>query len=228
MGRSTYWNAPDASILAVRYHLALLLPVDEVVVVLHRNELVPAIGFGDVIERLEFPRWHLSRGHSYQQHSCPSSTLYISNDLRKRQRLTYRACANVSHPSVLNNIIQSLHSLLPRGLQVLPLDQEDVDVCAEALDAGLDGIEDVFAGQAQSIHISAVVVCCGKNLHLRLSWSTDGPSTFGDDDNALARDLIGCKGLADDLLRHAVRVEIGLKRDDRQHWASLSSNTILI
>ena len=41
------------------YHFALFFAVDEVVVVLHGDEFVPAIAVGDVLEGLEFPGGHL-------------------------------------------------------------------------------------------------------------------------------------------------------------------------
>lgn len=48
----------DARVVAVGDHLVLLLAVDQVVVVLHGDELVPAVALGDVLELLELPRRH--------------------------------------------------------------------------------------------------------------------------------------------------------------------------
>ena len=41
------------------YHFALFFAVDEVVVVLHGDEFVPAVAVGDVLQGLEFPGGHL-------------------------------------------------------------------------------------------------------------------------------------------------------------------------
>src|SRR5919202_4168127 len=52
---------PDALVDALRDHLALLLAVDEVVVVLHRDELAPAVALGDALRLRELPRVHAAR-----------------------------------------------------------------------------------------------------------------------------------------------------------------------
>lgn len=52
-------DAADACIGAVRDHLSFFFAVDEVVVVLHGDELVPVVLVGDVLEGLEFPGCHL-------------------------------------------------------------------------------------------------------------------------------------------------------------------------
>src|SRR3954469_14334557 len=52
---------PDALVEAQRDHLALLLAVDEVVVVLHRHEPRPPVARGDVLRLRELPREHAAR-----------------------------------------------------------------------------------------------------------------------------------------------------------------------
>lgn len=47
--------------VAVRDHLVLFFPVDQVVVVLHRDELMPAVTIRDVLQLLELPRRHAGR-----------------------------------------------------------------------------------------------------------------------------------------------------------------------
>ena len=58
-GREDLRDAADAGVAAVREHFALFFAVEEVVVVLHADELVPVVLGGDVLEGLEFPRGHL-------------------------------------------------------------------------------------------------------------------------------------------------------------------------
>lgn len=41
------------------HHFALFFAVDEVVVVLHGDEFVPAVAVGDVLQGLELPGGHL-------------------------------------------------------------------------------------------------------------------------------------------------------------------------
>jgi hypothetical protein len=100
--------------LVSAYHFPLFLAVDEVVVVLHRDELVPAVLLGNILQRLELPGSH-------------------------------RASTNVSDPALLNNIVQSLHDLLPGCASVQAMDLEYIDVRAEPLHALLHRIEDMLA-----------------------------------------------------------------------------------
>ena len=51
----------DALVDALRDHLPLLLAVDEVVVVLHRDEARPAVRVGDALRLRELPRVHAAR-----------------------------------------------------------------------------------------------------------------------------------------------------------------------
>ena len=58
-GSFTHRDESNANVVAVRVHLALLLAIDQIVVVLHADELMPAAVFGDILQRLEFPGVHL-------------------------------------------------------------------------------------------------------------------------------------------------------------------------
>ena len=57
-GQRTPGNHSDAAVNAEWDHLAFLLPVDQVVVVLHRHELRPSSAFGDVQHLGELPGEH--------------------------------------------------------------------------------------------------------------------------------------------------------------------------
>lgn len=88
---------------------------------------------------------------------------------------------------------------------------EDIDVRAQSFDARLDSIKNVLAGQADPIHHPAIIDRGCKDGQLWLAGPTDSPPTFSDDDDAFSRDAVGGKGFANDLLRNAIRVEIGLQ-----------------
>lgn len=55
----SYRNQADSRFLAVWNHLALFFSVKEIIVVLHADEFVPAVPFGNVLKHLEFPGRHL-------------------------------------------------------------------------------------------------------------------------------------------------------------------------
>ena len=60
-GERAVWGHPDPFRAAERQHLPLLLAVDEVQVVLHRDEAGPPVPLGDVQRLLELPRPHRRR-----------------------------------------------------------------------------------------------------------------------------------------------------------------------
>ena len=45
--------------LTIGYHFPLILTVEQAVIILHANELMPAVLLCNILERLEFPRGHL-------------------------------------------------------------------------------------------------------------------------------------------------------------------------
>lgn len=75
---------------------------------------------------------------------------------------SHGAGADVPNPALLDNIVQRLHDLFPRGIAVQAVDLQDIDVCAEALDALLHSIEDMFAAESNLIDHLAIVGrdCC--------------------------------------------------------------------
>jgi hypothetical protein len=60
------------------------------------------------------------------------------------QQVSYRAGPNIPRFPTLNNIIQSFHDFLPRSLAVQSMDLQHVHVRAEAGNARVHGIENVF------------------------------------------------------------------------------------
>jgi hypothetical protein len=59
----TYWNAAHSCVFAVWNHLSLFLSVEQVVVILHRNELVPTMLACNILQCLELPSRHLHHAH---------------------------------------------------------------------------------------------------------------------------------------------------------------------
>src|SRR5208282_3771069 len=55
------WNQADAVVDAKRIHLALFLAIDEVVMVLHRDEPVPSVFLLQMKRLSELPRGHRAR-----------------------------------------------------------------------------------------------------------------------------------------------------------------------
>lgn len=105
--------------LAVRMHLALLFAVEEVVVVLHTDEGVPAVALGDVIEVLEFPCVHLD--------------IISGEDIAGADpRTTYRARADISHFSTLYHVVESAHDLFWWRVTIEAVDLQNIDVCAQS------------------------------------------------------------------------------------------------
>jgi hypothetical protein len=70
---------------------------------------------------------------------------------------SHRAGTDISHPSLLNNIVQRLHDLLPGCVAVETVDLQNIDVCAQSLNALLHRVEDVLAAQTDLVDHVAVV-----------------------------------------------------------------------
>jgi hypothetical protein len=168
----------DAGIDAVGDHFALLFTGDEVVVILHGDELVPAVALGDVLEGLEFPGGH-----------C--------------------AGTDVADLAAVDDVIEGLHDFLAGGVAVQTVDLENVDVGAQALNAGVDGVENVLAGETDAVHELAIVDSRGGDRG-HLAFVVDTEEALGQEDNAVAGDVVFLEGLAEDFFGLAVRVDVGL------------------
>jgi hypothetical protein len=123
----------------------------------------------------------------------------------------HRTCANVPDPTLLNDIVQGLHDLLSRCVTVQAVDLEHIDICAETLDALLDGIEDVLAAETNLVDHLAIVYRDGCDTECRI-FLVNAEVALGEEDKLLARDVVLLDGFGDDLLRDAVGVDIGLEQ----------------
>ena len=80
--------------------------IKQVVVILHRDELMPAILLGDVLQSLELPCRHLS---------------YVSAGFYLPLANTYTASTYVTNLTTLNNVVQGPHDLLSRRVPIQPM-----------------------------------------------------------------------------------------------------------
>jgi hypothetical protein len=83
----------------------------------------------------------------------------LLSDVLQRLELPrrHRTRANVPHPTLFDNVVQCLHDLLPWCVAVQTVDLEDVDICAQSLNALLHGVENVLPAQADFVYGLAVV-----------------------------------------------------------------------
>lgn len=123
--------------------------------------------------------------------------------------MAYRAGADISHFAAFNDVVESAHDLLARRVAVQPVNLQHVDISAEPLDTGVDCVEDVLARQAHTVDKGAVVARRRRNRRLAAAV-VDAEEALGQDDDAAARNVVLLQCLADDLLRAAVRVDVGL------------------
>src|SRR6266550_1635513 len=115
------WNNTDSFRDAERHHLSLLFAINEVVVVLHRDESSPAISLGHA-ERL----CHLPR--------------------------VTRACADVPHFALLDEMIQRGESLLDRNRSFESMDLIKIDcVDAQSFQAGVTCLKNVLTREAAHV-----------------------------------------------------------------------------
>jgi hypothetical protein len=76
---------------------------------------------------------------------------------------------------------------------------QDVDVRAQSLYAGIYRIEDVLAGQTDTVDQVTVVASRRRNRR-EIALVVHAEEALGEDDHAIARDVVLFQGLADDLL----------------------------
>ncbi|GAV28461.1 hypothetical protein PMKS-001932 [Pichia membranifaciens] len=102
------------------------------------------------------------------------------------------------------------HGLLLRGAVVVSVDLEDVNIGAETLGGGCDGVEDVFAGQAAGIdELHVVWVLIGKAVDGEARGvCVDGVVALGEDHDCVAGDAVLLEELPDELFGNAVGIHV--------------------
>jgi hypothetical protein len=113
--------------------------------------------------------------------------------------MTYRASTDIADLTTLDNIIQSLHDFLAGSVAVQTVNLEHIDVCAETLDASINGIEDVLARQTDTVD-KVTFVTRGLPDGRELALIVDAVEALGHDDHTVAGNVELLQGLANDLL----------------------------
>lgn len=116
---------------------------------------------------------------------------------------------NVPDLAAVDDIVERLHNLLPRSVAVQPVDLQHVDIGTQTLDTGVDGVENVLAGETHAVHEVTVVGPGGGNWG-HFAFVVDTKEAFGQDDHAVAGDLVLLEGFAEDFFGAAVGVDVGL------------------
>lgn len=92
------------------------------------------------------------------------------------------------------------------------MDLQDVNVCAQTFDTSIDCIEDMLARQSGAVDERTVVGSGGRDGR-ELALVINAEEALGQNDYAVARDVVLLQGLSNDFLGFAVGVDIGLVDD---------------
>lgn len=117
---------------------------------------------------------------------------------------------DVPDPALLNNIVECLHNLLPRRATIEAVDLQNIDVCAEALDALLDSVEDVFAAEADLVDHLAIIGGYRRNTE-RWILLVDAEIAFREENELVAGNVVLRDGFGDNLLRDAMGIYVCLE-----------------
>lgn len=123
---------------------------------------------------------------------------------------TYRASSNVSDLAAFNHVVESPHDFLTGGIAIQPVNLQHVDVGSQSLDTGVNGVEDVLAGQADPVD-ETTVVSTGSRNRREVALVIHTEVALGQDDNPVTGNRELLQGFANDLLGTAVGVDISLE-----------------
>lgn len=90
------------------------------------------------------------------------------------------------------------------------MDLKYIDICAEAPDALLDGIEDVLAAETDLVDHLAIICRDGRDTECGI-FLVDAEVALGEENELLARDVVLLDSFGNDLLRDTVGVNVGLE-----------------
>ena len=122
---------------------------------------------------------------------------------------SYRACTQISNPSLFYHVVQRFHDLHAVHITVQPVDLEYIDIGTKSLDAGFNGIKDVLARQAHFVHHGSIIEPHVGNRVIHFV-RRNAEITLAQNDEIAARDLEPFNRLGNDLFGAAMGVYIGL------------------
>jgi hypothetical protein len=168
----------DAVEFAVCVHLALLLAVEEVVLVLHADELGPTV----------------LKGECKSQPGKESlRNTYLLGDVVVVGELPgpHRTSTDIADLSTRDKVVQSLHSLLRRGVgKVGPVDLEQVDIRGvKPLERGLNLIENRSTGETTLVDVIPVLQKVRHGVCNLVDLVVGNTPAFGQDDETVTRYL---------------------------------------
>ena len=195
----TPWDQPDARVLAVRDHLSFLLAVDQIVEVLHADELVQTTRRRDVLQRLELPRGHGRR--------ADVADLAGLDDVVEGLHDFFTGRAAVEPVDLEDLGAEAVSGLADHVRGSREAGGTHVNVRAQALDALVHGVEDMLPAQPHLVDHVAVVDADGANRRIR-PVLRHAEVAFAEDDDSAARDVVLLQRLAHDplALPHGIHV----------------------
>lgn len=128
---------------------------------------------------------------------------------------TYGTRANVSDLPTLHHVVQCFHDLFPRHVAVEPMDLQHINIRPQPSYACIDSIEDMLSRKTDLINPWSII---GPNLGEAGLGSAFAHAkvAFAQEDDFGARDLELAKSFSNNLLRPAIRINIGLLKDLHQ------------
>jgi hypothetical protein len=70
---------------------------------------------------------------------------------------SHRACTDVPHLALFNDVVERLHDLFSRCVAIQTVDLQYIDICAQSLHAFLDRVKDVLVAQPDLVDHVAVI-----------------------------------------------------------------------
>jgi len=89
------------------------------------------------------------------------------------------------------------------------MDLEKIDIGAQSLNAVINSIDDMLAGETDTVNERAVVLAREPDWGL-LALVVDAEVALGEEDDAVAGDVVLLQGFAEDFFGLAVGVDVGL------------------
>lgn len=72
--------------------------------------------------------------------------------------IAYRTGPDIPDFARFNDIVESPHDFFPRRLSVKPMDLQDIDISSQPRDTLVDGIQDMFSGEASLVDLGPIIL----------------------------------------------------------------------